>query len=307
MARRVLSHSGPVVEVQLTGWRLVTQHLHVGAGQGRSTTLWDVHAGARLAIWDGWACLGPQSSRLPSTGSDGVAARVCVQGPVQLSLYDTHSVRLEHVLRHPGQERVCSSALAVSASYVISAIAPDSEEQEADDDVPAAGWHVAVWRVADGSFLGFLGPHPWEVETVSLLGHAAICLAYDNPPPHMVVWDLSRLPGARGCRSLRPSPHAQLSCALCCSLRVRRCLTTVFLPFRSCLHHAAGEAATGVPISYAASPLAFAALGPRILVALSDGALVLTNLDAHLGCESHSGEDETKTGASRLEAAQEPS
>ncbi|KAG8467788.1 hypothetical protein KFE25_006840 [Diacronema lutheri] len=184
-ARRVLLHAGPVVEVQLVGWRLVSQHLHVGTGRGSSTTLWDVHGGARLAIWDGWACLGPQ------------AAQVCVQGDVQLGVYDTLSARLSQLLRHPRQERSVCTALALSSTYAVSATAPDGELDD-DEHAQPNGWYVAAWRLLDGAFLGFLGPHPWEVEAVSLVGHAAVCIAYEAKPPHVFVWDLSALPGQRG-------------------------------------------------------------------------------------------------------------
>lgn len=193
-ARRVLLHAGPVVEVQLVGWRLVSQHLHVGTGRGSSTTLWDVHGGARLAIWDGWACLGPQ------------AAQVCVQGDVQLGVYDTLSARLSQLLRHPRQERSVCTALALSSTYAVSATAPDGELDD-DEHAQPNGWYVAAWRLLDGAFLGFLGPHPWEVEAVSLVGHAAVCIAYEAKPPHVFVWDLSALPGARragGGSAVRP-------------------------------------------------------------------------------------------------------
>jgi len=81
---------------------------------------------------------------------------------------------------------------------VVAAISPgEAEDWAGASPDPQAFW-VAAWRLQDGRLLGLLGPHPWEVEHVQVVGRVAVCGAYDSHPAELWCWDLlgDGFPGA---------------------------------------------------------------------------------------------------------------
>jgi len=212
---------GAVLEVQLVGQRLVVQHLCAGAPGGSATTLWATgetttaeggSTPACLARFAGWACLDP------------TASRAYVQEVAHLRCVCTQQGARSHALARPAQAGSASvSALAVNALYVLSTLLYDEEDKEGDDeddehahvqrqalhaaasasDAGGDGAHqLAVWRASDGELLGTIDGLPWEPEAVALVGHAAVCVGFDVPPPHILTYDL-RAVGARS----PPTPH----------------------------------------------------------------------------------------------------
>jgi len=171
--RLALAHAGAVLEVQLVQSRLAAQSLRPGGGS--STTVWDAVTGAPVATLDAWACLSPRGDRIYAQGDGWLAALGARAG------------REEVRFAHSRERTAASSALAVSDAYVLSAVTDDDSEED--------GWVVAAWRAADGCFLGYLGPHPWEVECAALVGDVAVCAGLDAEPACLLAWDLSKLAG----------------------------------------------------------------------------------------------------------------
>lgn len=206
---------GAVVEVQLVGGRLIVQHLCSHSARGSVTTVWRADelaaagggGGGCIARFGGWACLDPSGTR------------VYVQDGVELHCLHAHTGALQHALARPAPlAHWCASAMAASAAYVLSALSRADEESSDEEEAGEGGsegspgaHRVAVWRASDGSHLGTLDGLPWEPELLALHGHAAVCVAFDSPPPHALAFDLSALPGARASRgvALRACPRAR--------------------------------------------------------------------------------------------------
>lgn len=150
--------------------------------------LWDVHTGALLCSWTGWGC------------------RLFLQQENRLLMSDALAVRDEaQELSHPLHHCLGPAAIASNGAYVLAALAGADlglGGDDGDEADGAAGWYVGVWRLVNGGqFVGYLGPHPWEVESLSIIGAAAVSVAFDAA--QLWVWDLSQLPG----EAVLPSPR----------------------------------------------------------------------------------------------------